>query len=454
MKVLLVQCPSIPNRNTGPPTGLGYLASYLERANHKVRIIDSIILKYTIDDIKRDLKQFDPDVLGISVTTPFFNNTKSIIEIAKEHNPNCLIVLGGPHPTVKPKETLELSPDIDVVVRGEGELTFTELVDSFENRKNFFNIRGISFQSNGRIIENIDRPLIENLDSLPFPAYHLLPMEKYKIKEKIRNIGLVGKQNQPYCTIQTIRGCPYNCSFCASRLLWGKTYRSRSPENVVEELKILRYKYGKKIIEFYDDSFTIDKQRVLKLCRLIKEEGIDISWICETRVDLFDNDIALALKNSGCKLVVFGLESGVQKSLDFLKKGIKVEDSKRAVKIAKEVGLKVGSPFMIGIPGETKEMIKTTLSFAKELNLDYNSYGLLTPLPGTYVYNLAQENNWFLIEDYSKYNFSNPVMKVPGFTKRELKGFLYTAHLNYFCATLSPSHIFKNINKLIFGLTS
>lgn len=438
MKVILIN-PRLSKKirvKIYPPIGLGYLASYLENAGHKVRIVDSLVMNYDMDDIKKELKQFDPDVVGVTATTPYIYEALLIVKIAKENNPNCMTVLGGPDPTFRAKEILKESPYVDVIVRGEGEITFTELLEK-KKKEDLFTVDGISFRLDGRIIENKNRKFIEDLDSLPFPAHHLLP--KYDSYPLFLNLRIKG---QPYTSISTCRGCTFDCAFCSSCVLWGRRWRARSPENVVEELKLLRYKYGLKVIDFVaDDTFTVDKKRVLRICELIIEEGLDISWECEARVDLFDRDIAIALKKAGCYLVQFGIESGVQKTLDFLNKGFRAEDAERAVKIAKNAGLKAGSNFMIGVPGETKEMINTTIFFAKKLDLDVTSFTILVPLPGSKIYKIAEENNLLLTKDWSKYNLSNIVMKVPGLTSRELKGFLIKAYL---ICNLNP---FKIITK-------
>lgn len=454
MKVLLIQ-PTSKSVNIiskiFQPLCLGYLASYLEERSHKVKIIDSIILGYDLTDIKKEIEQFDPDVVGVTSVTENIFDALSIIKITKEINPNCLTVIGGPHSTALPRETLEICSELDVIVRGEGEITFSELLEK-KKKEDFVNVKGISFRLNDRIIENEDRKIIEDLDSLPLPAYHLLSMDKYKITKKHRVIdrlletGLLGGYEESYSTISTCRGCPFDCNFCASCKLWGKKWRGRSPESVVQELKILRYKYGKKLIDFMDDTFSFDKKRTLKICQLIREEGIDISWECSTRVDLFNKEIANAFKKSGCSLIYFGMESGVQKTLDFLNKGFKVEDSIRAVKIAKEAGIDVTGAFIIGgIPGETKETINQTIAFAKKLNISY-SFTTLVPFPGTKIYEYAIENNLLLTRDWSKYKISHSVLKTPGFSPEELRRIMIKANL---VCNIRPQHILKVIKRNI-----
>jgi radical SAM superfamily enzyme YgiQ (UPF0313 family) len=446
MKVMLMQCPANVNQTIGPPLGLGYIASCLEAEGHKLKLVDSIILRYGLDKLKKEIKHFDPDVLGISAVSADVNKASLLVKAAKEYNTNCLTVLGGVHPTIRARETLEMCQDVDVVIRGEGEITFVDLLEK-KKKTDFIDVKGISFRLNGKIIDTQDRPLIEDLDRLPFPAYHLFPMEKYKINEKIWNLGVYGKQGDPYTAISTCRGCSYDCIFCGSRTLWGKKWRARSPENIIEELRFLRDKYGFKIIEFMDDTCTYNKKRMIQICRLIKKENLDISWLCATRVDLFDKELSLEMKKAGCHIVFFGFESGVQKTLDFLCKGFTVEDTVKAVKTAKKTGLKVGGPFIIGIPGETKETINKTISFAKSLHLDFISFNLLLPFPGTKIYEIAEKNNWLVTTDFSKFDFSSQIMNLPDLKYKTLKNSVLRAYVS---CCINPSYIYKIIKRNLY----
>jgi anaerobic magnesium-protoporphyrin IX monomethyl ester cyclase len=447
MRVLLVQCLPIKKYPRMPPLGLGYIATCLEKAGHKVKIIFS-------SELKNEIKSFNPEVLGISSITQFINDALNIVELVKEHNPNCLTVLGGAHPTVMAKEILQFSPFVDVIVRGEGEITFVDLLEKFEKKgkSGFYKVNGITFRKDGRIFETNDRALIEELDSIPFPAFHLLSIDKYIKNDSKKDTGLFKVHNQDSWIISTCRGCPYNCIFCSSRAFWGLKWRSRSPENIVEELKILRYKYGIKSIEFIDDTFTLDKKRVIKFSNLIKKEKIDISSAgCATRVNFFDKEIADALKKAGYTTIGFGIESGVQKTINFLKKDFTIDEVKHAVKIAKTYDFEIAGNFIIGIPGETKKDILQTIKFAKKLALDRTAFLLLVPFPGTEIYDTAKKNDWLLTNDFSQYYTYNPVMNVPGFTNRELKGYLYFANL-YYHFSFSPLQLFQKLYRLSLSL--
>jgi radical SAM superfamily enzyme YgiQ (UPF0313 family) len=378
--------------------------------------------------IGKEIKNFDPDVVGVTATTRYIYDALEILKNAKKNNPNCLSIVGGPHATVRAKELLQNNSYVDAVVRGEGEKTLTELLENWYS-KNLSGIKGISYRANEKIIENIDRELIQDLDALPFPAYHLLPMKKYSIG--LIDGGLLGKQGQQYGAIITSRGCPHDCIFCSSRRLWGRKWRARSPENVVEELEVLTNKYGKEVIHFMDDTFTVDKKRTIKICKLIRDERIDVSIICVTRVDVFNEEIASELKKAGCSLVYFGFESGVQKTLDILNKNFKLEDSVKAVNIAKKVGIDAAGFFVMGLPGETREMINKTINFASKLGLKSAEFNIVVPYPGTKLYKTAEENNMLLTTDWSKYETSKSVMKLPGLKAKELKELKRKAYFRF-----------------------
>jgi anaerobic magnesium-protoporphyrin IX monomethyl ester cyclase len=419
MKVMLIQPPVVQTHTSYPPLGLACLGGCLEQAGHTVKIVDSLVLTSKQGILKEELSRFDPDVIGVTAMTQHINDALSIIRTVKELNPNCITVLGGPHPSVRAKEVLKNNLDVDVIVRGEGEHTFLEVLEKGKT-ENLHNVRGVSYRDNGNMRENEDRNFIENLDSLPMPAYHLLPMNQYKIK--VAHTELFDRSLQNYGTISTCRGCPYGCIFCSPHEMWGKKWRAKSPETVVEELRLLREKYDCRVIDFMDDTFTISKKRAKEICALIKKESIDVHLMCATRVDLFDKEIASDLKKAGCFIVYFGFESGAQKTLDFLQKGFTVKDSEKAVEIARTAGLDVGGAFIIGVPGETRDMIHKTIAFAKKLNLKSHNFcfSLLVPFPGTKLYSMAEQNNLLRTNDWSQYTLSNSVLKIPGFTSEEL----------------------------------
>jgi radical SAM superfamily enzyme YgiQ (UPF0313 family) len=404
---------------TSPPLGLAYIASML-RQNHEVKIIDSIILNYTLRDIEKELQTFNPDVVGIASVTPSIYEAYKVAKIAKKVREDCIVVLGGPHATFMSRQTLEECKYIDIIVKGEGEETTKELIESIEKGAPLNKVRGITFREKNEIIDSEPRPFIKNIDDIPFPSRDLLPMHLYKFN------------GVRYTTMLTSRGCPFKCSFCSSSRLFGGYWRGRSPENVLEEMKIIYEEYNIKNIEFIDDTFTLDQERAEKICDGIIKQGWDISWGASSRVDTLSKKLVEKMKKAGCWILFLGIESGSQKILDAIGKRITIEQAKEAVKIIKDAGIQVLGSFIIGFIQDTKETIKETIKFAKSLNLDYAEFSILTPYPGTPIYEYVEKNSLLLTKDWSKYTATEPIIKIDGIPEKQLKRFFKEAYIDFY----------------------
>jgi len=404
---------------TSPPLGLAYIASML-RQNHEVKIIDSIILNYTLRDIEKELQTFNPDVVGIASVTPSIYEAYKVAKIAKKVREDCIVVLGGPHATFMSRQTLEECKYIDIIVKGEGEETTKELIESIEKGAPLNKVRGITFREKNEIIDSEPRPFIKNIDDIPFPSRDLLPMHLYKFN------------GVRYTTMLTSRGCPFKCSFCSSSRLFGGYWRGRSPENVLEEMKIIYEEYNIKNIEFIDDTFTLDQERAEKICDGIIKQGWNISWGASSRVDTLSKKLVEKMKKAGCWILFLGIESGSQKILDAIGKRITIEQAKEAVKIIKDAGIQVLGSFIIGFIQDTKETIKETIKFAKSLNLDYAEFSILTPYPGTPIYEYVEKNNLLLTKDWSKYTATEPIIKIDGIPEKQLKRFFKEAYIDFY----------------------
>mgnify|MGYP000117784366 CR=1 FL=1 len=421
---------------TGPPLGLAYLASAI-RDEHEVSILDCVAEDLSLQDVSKRIKKFDPDVIGITSTTSSVYDAYSVARIAKELNEEVFVVMGGPHVTFTPERTMRECPQVDAIVRGEGEETFRELISSLDSGKKIEGILGLSYRRNGKIINEGPRPLIKNLDDLPIPSYDLLPMEKYKAE------GI------PFGTQITSRGCPFNCIFCSSSLQFGKVWRGHSVERVIEELSILRNEYGIREIEFLDDTFTLNKKRAMEISRKIREENLDVSWSASSRVDTIDRDLAEEVKRGGCHTIYLGIESGSQKTLDFIDKGIKLEDSIRAVKILKRAGLRVLGSFIIGFPEETIRDINTTIEFSKRVGVDFAQFTIATPYPGTRLWEYAVKEKIILTFDWRKYTTLDPVMRLKHLTPEQISKLLRKAYISFY---LRPRVMIRNLieNRFLF----
>ena len=412
--------------------GIGYLGAVLEKNNIKVDVIDCQVLKLSEEEIKNELQKRDPTILGATSSTLTYKSALNVVRIAKELNPNCVTVMGGPHVTFWDDKALQECPELDFIVRKEGENTFLELVQRIEANQSFRNVLGITYRSEGKIVRNPDRPYIENLDDLPFPARHLWPLERLRKYEDI--LYLIAS-----------RGCVYWCEFCATVRMHGRKYRFRSPKNVVDELEFLHKTYGVEKFTFCDDAFTVDKARTEELCREILDRGLKIQWNCGTRVDMVTKELLAKMKAAGCISVWFGVESGTQQVLDEMKKGISVVQTLQVLGWVRELELKPVPNVLLGFPGETKETAWETIKFAEKLSPDDVAfYNLATPFPGTPMYDLIVKNGWLRITDFDKYDTATPVFETPWLSMKDL-GKLREAAFHHFY--LRPEFFRRNFRK-------
>ncbi|NQE54755.1 hypothetical protein C5S29_14290 [ANME-1 cluster archaeon GoMg3.2] len=370
--------------NIWVPLGLAYIAAVLEKEGHTVKIIDMNEKKLNDDDLRANLKE-DVDVVGITGMITEYKKILRIIDIAKDGFTDRKVILGGPLATTLPQQLLEQSK-ADFIVIGEGENTAPILIQAIEQGSDLAEIRGIAYKKGEQIV--IDEPVrpIDNLDTIPFPARHLLDMDKY-IRDHFESYGwkIEGYDKIRSTNLTSSRGCPYNCTFCFKGM-WGYKWRGRSAENVIAEMELLNEKYGVNGFMFSDDTFVLDKKRVFEFTKLLKRSGLDAVWDCNGRINLMQKDMLKAMHDAGCVSIAYGIESGNQSILDSMRKNITIEQTKKVVKWTKEIGIKAAGFFMIGMLGETKEKIMDTLNFAKELDLDFYGFSIATPLPGTELY--------------------------------------------------------------------
>lgn len=430
MKWLLVEPPALSAvRNAIGAVGIpssAYLAPIVREEGEEVQIEDAPTMDHSLDDVKKKIRSLDPDYVGITAMTSTVPSAYNVAKATKEFDSDTKVIMGGIHPTFMPKRTLKECSAVDVVVRGEGEETIRELARG----QDWANVKGITYREGDEIVENEERGLIEDLDDLPFPAYDLVPMNRYKV-------GGV-----KYSTIMSSRGCPFNCIFCSSSRIFGREWRGKSPERVLEQLKLLAHDFDVHEVEFLDDTFTLNRVRAERICDLITGEGLNISWSCSSRVDTIDKSLAEKLKEAGCHTVYLGIESGVQKVLDTLKKGITIEQVENAVKAVRDAGMNTVGSFILGIPSETRKQMEKTVDFAKELDLTLAQFTIFTPYPGTEAWGMAEEKNLLLTRDWSKYSTLDPVIKHPEMKSEELKNFLRKAYISFY---LRPSFIWKAI---------
>ena len=412
-----------------PLIGIAYMAAVLEKNGHEVSVLDCPALKITHEDLKREITKLEPDIVGISSVTVTFQSALKAASASKEAYPRALTLLGGPHATVMDEQTLGERKEIDCIARRECEYTILELADyvSCNQPKNLEEIEGITFRKNGQVIRTPDRKFIQDLDSLPWPAYKFFDLEKYRY---------LGKLIFP---IMASRGCTGNCTFCPGDDLLGRTVRKRSPKDVVDEIEWLQNEIGADAFSFYDPTFTYDKKWVWEICDEMIKRKITLPWDCFTRVDCVSKPLLAKMKQANCQIVGLGVESNSQKILNAMRKGTTTQQNEEAVKMAKEVGLPFGLFFIIGYPGETNETLKETLDFIRRAEPDDVFISLASPYPQTGLYEIVKENGWKMATDWSRFDnitpvFENPSMPAKTMTETRRKVF------NQF---YSPSYILR-----------
>ena len=393
MKVLLINPPRFnevladnpsfidEERCFNPPLGILYVGTYLKKnSHHQVAALDAQVEGLNYDDnFRKMIREADPDIVGITAMTFTLIDVVKTIDLVKEVNKKIVIVLGGPHPTIFPEETLNL-PCVDYVIIGEGEMPFLGLVNALNGEPGFRlrDIKGLVYKENGRIFNNGMGEFIDDLDELPPPERTLLPVEKYN---SILGGGRV------VTTMFTSRGCPFQCAFC-DRPHLGKKFRARSAKRVVDEMaECLRLGIGEILV--YDDTFTVNRERVSDICREIIKRNLRFIWDIRARVDTVDEDMLKLLKQSGCHRIHFGVESGTDRILKILNKGVTVAQITKTFALCKKLGIETLAYFMIGSPTETKQDIYETMKFARKIDPDYAHITILTPYPGTKIYESA-----------------------------------------------------------------
>lgn len=446
MKIILVVPPLTLEERYGdlkgvgtlyPPLGLAYIAAIGERCGHEVKVVESEAMGYSYADIERLITEFQPDVLGMQSFCTTIKRNYKVAEIAKKINPKIQILLENVHVTLFPNESIK-KDCIDFLIQGEGEIVFENFLKELDGKKNFKNVKGLVWKQNKKIIQNPRQELIKNLDSLPLPSRHLFPMAKYKASANLR-----GKRT---LNIMTSRGCPYRCTYCNSSQTFGKTHRWNSAARVVEEIKQLKEVYGIDCIQFYDETFTLNKKRIFELCDKLIQEKVDIPWSCFTRVNLVNKELLVKMKEAGCYQIFYGVESGVQRLLDLMKKDITLDQIREAFKWTKEAGMETLASLMFAMPTETVQDSEDTIKFALELDPDYAQWQKTTPYPGNELAKTCLENGELLTDDWSKFTSWNEVVYVPhGRTKEEIVKTTKKAFRKFY---LRPSYIIRRLNML------
>ena len=392
-----------------PPLGILYIAAVLEKHGYAVEIIDNFSKRIPNKKLAQIILAKKPKILGLSLFITNYASARELMAEIKRKDKEIIIVTGGPFSTLYPEELIN-KPYIDFAVFGEGEETLLEIADKLTAKKRLGKILGCFYKEGKKIIRNPPRPFIKNLDSLPWPAWHLVNIDDYYRKKTLY------LDVEPVDFICSSRGCPYACAFCSSKHIWNQIYRYRSAKSVCNEIEYMIKKYGMKGIHFREDNFTVNRQKVIDFCNEIKRRGINVIWQCESRADTLDEELVKMMYESGCRGIWFGLESGSQKILDRLHKKLKIEQIKKAVDLCRKHRITTGGSFMFGLPIETREDVKKTFEFAKSLNLNNVIFNKYVGIPKCELYDYAKKYKLYKEEQEGML-----VIETPEFSAEELE---------------------------------
>ena len=411
------------------PFWLAYATGVLEEKDYEVRLVDAPAEGRDLKGTLEYARDFKPNLIVLDTSTPSIYNDVKVGELIKEALPESFIVLVGTHPSALPEETLKLSNKIDAVARGEYDYTILELAESLEDNSSLDSVDGLSFRKGQDIIHNRDRGLIENVDKLPFLS------RVYQRHLDVKNYYFAAA-DYPVIQIITARGCPHRCFFCVyPQIFHNRKFRPRSAENVVEEFLYIRDNFPQvKEIGLEDDTFTASSKRTREICRLLIGNKNNLKWYANVRSDL-DFETMSLMKEARCRLLVVGFESASQEVLDGMHKGLKLEQSIEFMKYAKKLRILVHGCIMVGNPGETRETMQESFSFARKLDCDSLQFYPLIVYPGTEAYEWAKVHGYLLTEDFSQWltpTFAhNCVISFPHLTREEMVNFCEKAYNRY-----------------------
>ena len=377
-----------------PPIGLMYVAAALEKAGFEVQMLDNYLMKKPLDEVKQLVSKLSPQIVGITCGSATYSRCIETAKAIKETLPDCRIVVGGWHASYVPDSLLG-NPEIDYVVMGEGERAMTELAACITNGNETaaMSIPGVACRHQGVNIKNPPK-FIENMDEIPYPARHLLPLELYDRTVEYLN-------TKPADIMSISRGCVFNCGFCETKKLWGNICRGFSPKRVIGEIKDLQSKYGTKGVYFINDNFTLRKKETVELCNLMIENKLNLEWVCDTRVDLVNQELLETMDKAGCKTIWFGVESGSQRILQRIGRNTTLEQIERAFKLCSKIGIQTACSFMLGVPDETLKEMEESLKFAKKLDPDWCIFNIFIANPDSRMYQeVLDSGNYDKLDDF------------------------------------------------------
>jgi magnesium-protoporphyrin IX monomethyl ester (oxidative) cyclase len=441
-KILLIQPPMTLLENEIPsvtfPLGIAYIAAYIEKKGYDVSVIDCVVLDQTKkpvynnknkksdkmhfglawEELEKKIRVICPDVVGVScLFSSQSENSHRVAKIVKKIG-KIPVVFGGAHPSSLPWDVLK-DKNVDAIVIGEGEETFYQYLQNMSDPEKLYKLDGFAFRIKNKVIVNKKNNFFEDLDKLPFPARHLFPMNLYFSAKYGHGVDMM---RSPITSMITSRGCPYNCVFCSIHTVWGKAYRARSTKNVVDEIELLVKDYGVREIHFEDDNLTLNKGRMIEICKEIIKRKIDIRWTTPNGVALWtlDRNVLSYMKRAGCYKLCFGIESGDLETQKFIRKGVPLDRAKKIIRDANDLGIWTHGFFIIGFPFENRDSIENSFKYAIKTDLDFASFFLAAPYPETELYRIMRNHKMIRNITWTSLRVSAPTIKTKYFTIREL----------------------------------
>ena len=422
-----------------PPLGMLYIATYLRENGVDVSIIDEAAQGYSLKGTVDWVKQENPDILGFSTLSSSCHKAALLAENVKRENPDITIAFGNFYATFNAERILRKYPFVDMIIRGEGEHTSLELARCLEKNGDLKKVLGINFRNNGQIISTPDRPLIKDVDSLPFPDREMLDVEYHNT-----TAGVVVAPKK-FSGFLSSRGCVFQCRFCGCRRLARNLWRSRSVDNIMEELHLLSSQ-GYKQFLFVDDNFTLNPKRVIKLCRRLKKERVDIEFFAEGRVDNCPRDMLQEMVRANCRMIYFGIENATQKVLDYYDKRTTPKQAEDATRKARKVGIDViVASFILGAPHETRKEIQNTLNFAQKIRVDIPQFNILATFPGTDIWEELKMQGLVDEEKHWETGVLVPEVSPDAVPCEEIEQMIHDAYQRFF---VRPDYVVKQLIKI------
>jgi radical SAM superfamily enzyme YgiQ (UPF0313 family) len=418
------------------PLTLALVAAILRKEGFTVNLKDCSNDDISFEHLREIVKAFKPKLVISNTSTPSIDSDLKVASLTKEIDKDIKTVFFGIHPTALAEEVFRDNTDVELIAHGEPEYTLRDLAIALRDNLSLSSVKGLIYKAdNGEVIRNEERPFIENLDELPYPAWDLVNIDGYRLPIT----------NEPFLLVLTGRACPYPCTFCAAAAFYGKKPRLRSWQKIVGEMKHVKGRFNINNFLFWSENAICDREQMYDIARGLEREVPGVKWVCNGRVDQMDEELLTAMKKGGCWMIGYGVEAGTQRVLDLMKKNIKVEDIERAVKLTKKVGIEVTGHVIVGYPGETREDILSTMKLLKKLDLDYMQVYCCVPFPGSALYEEAKKSGWIASNDWSMYEQNFSVLSTPHLSAQEVMKLREKVIRSFY---LDPRKIFKTIIKM------